>query len=113
MNYYLRNNIILTNFFSDEFAVDSQATLCSVKCGPGKRIYATVNCNNKKVNKDGKNVAKCDQKLVSTEENCNLGKCPENNYGKWSSWTPCSISCKASVNDRSVSIFLSQGKGLF
>ena len=78
-----------------------------------QRFTCTVNCNNKNKNKDGKNVAKCDQELVSTEEDCNLKPCPKNDYGKWSSWTPCSISCKSSVNDRSVSIFLCQVKGLF
>ena len=86
--------------FPDEFAVNSQATLCSVKCGKGKRIYATVNCNNQ----NGNNEAKCDQSLVSTEEECELEACPPNDYGQWSSWTPCSITCKSNVNERSVSI---------
>ena len=90
-------------FFSDEFAVNSQATLCSVPCGWGKRIYAKVNCNNK----NKQNEAKCDQSLETSEENCKLAECPENIYGQWSSWTPCSITCKSNVNERSVSIILS------
>merc|ERR1712008_174042 len=85
----------------DEYAVNSQATLCSVKCGDGKRIYAKVNCNNED-QEDGK--VKCDQSLVSTEEDCNLGPCPDNNYGQWSSWTLCSMTCKRNVNERSIKL---------
>ena len=96
-------NLLLLVFFSDEFAVNSQATMCSVECGWGKRIYAKVNCNNK--NNQGE--AKCDQSLETTEEKCKIKDCPKNNYGQWSSWTPCSITCKSNVNERSVSIILS------
>ena len=99
----LSTSIFCCWFFSDEFAVDSQATMCSVECGWGKRIYAKVNCNNK--NNQGE--AKCDQSLETTEEKCKIKDCPKNNYGQWSSWTPCSITCKSNVNQRAVSIILS------
>ena len=101
------DNVLLQSFdiyfFSDEFAVNSQATLCSVTCGWGKRIYAKVNCNNK----NKQNEAKCDQSLETSEIPCKVKDCPPNNYGPWSSWTPCSITCKSNVNQRSVSIILS------
>ena len=96
-------NLLIYIFFSDEFAVNSQATLCSVTCGWGKRIYAKVNCNNK----NKQNEAKCDQSLETSEIPCKVKDCPPNNYGPWSSWTPCSITCKSNVNQRSVSIILS------